>query len=275
RGVRAKQLEVVKLLLARGADVHYRSRVGETALSLAQTKRKVVGEIRKLLEAAGAQPDLLEEECRQLIRIVEEAEELDPTIPERWQELWHAHLEGDNFNRAPIHHAQLLCRLGTDIAMFQDDYATAIGLLDRLPAHPNAHRLTKTNYCDLYEDKLYCLLMGGEESEAILLARQWMAGEAKAPQIEGWLIEQCAGRALEDYFEAQIEPQVVVLISTPAATRLHDFGTPHAAQVPVSQALTTLAWDISQRLRRRPLKRRKLPEQATPQELYALFQKRG
>jgi len=215
RAVRAKQKETVKLLLARGANVHYRSRSGETALSLAQTKRKVVVEIRKLLEAAGAQPDLLEEECRQLIRTVEEAEDLDPTIPERWQQLWHANLEGENFNHAPLHHAQLLCRLGVDLAMFQNDYAAAIDLLNRLQAHPNAHRLTTTEYCDLYEDKLYCLLMGGEESEAILLARRWMEGEAKAPRIEGWMIEQCVGRALVDYFEAQIEPQVVVLISTP------------------------------------------------------------
>jgi hypothetical protein len=53
------------------------------------------------------------------------------------------------------------------------------------------------------------------------------------------------------------------------------FETMDAQDIPVSRELTDLTWDVFQRCRRRPLKRRKLPDQATPQELFTLLQRRG
>lgn len=248
----AREKDVVALLLARGADVHDRVWNGETAITLAQGKKKVVVEIRKMLETAGAKPDLLEEECRGLIKIVEEIDVLDTTLVDRWQELWRANLEDEYFNRAPLHHVHLLCRLGSLLAIFRGDFAEAIHLTGRLLSHPEANKLHPTLHLDLYGEKLYCLFQAGKENEAILLARQLMTGKVDGREIDLGLAKQRVRNCLQDCFETVDVPQTMV-----------------------SMELTTLAWDISQESRRRPLKYRKLLEQATLEELCTLLRRKG
>ncbi|MCW3099789.1 MAG: ankryin [Chthonomonadaceae bacterium] len=273
--VAISQKDAVELLLARGADVHYRSARGETALSQAKGKRGGGAQIRRMLEAAGAKPDLLEQECKRLIKTVEETGVLDTTVGDRWRELWHANLEGEHFNRARIHHVHLLCRLGALLALYQDDPTGAIDLLDRALSHPGITALPPHEHSELYGDRLYALLSADREAEAIAMALQLMKGEIAGRSIGPELAANIVGEALEDYFGTLAGRHVVVLLSTAAATHMHDFGTLEGSRAPVSRELTDLTWDVSQQLRRRPLKKRRLPEQATPQELYTLLQRRG
>jgi hypothetical protein len=273
--VGVKQKEAVELLLTRGADVDYRDAQGKTALSEAQGKRGVGAQIRRMLEVAGAKPNLLEQECKRLINTVEETGVLDETIGDRWRELWHANLEGEHFNRARIHHIHLLCRLGALLALYQDDPTGAIDLLDRALSHPRITDLHQHEHCELYGDRLYALLSADREAEAIAMALQLMKGEIAGRSIGPWLAANVVGEALEDYFGTLAGQHVIVLVSTAAATRLHDFDTPTGSPGPVSRELTDLTWEVSQQLRRRPLKKRRLPEQATPEELYTLLQRRG
>lgn len=250
--VKAKALDIVAILLARGADVHHRTRNGETALSLAQGKRGVSVQIRRMLEAAGAQPDLLDAECKQYIKSVEQTDVLDAEIVDRWAELWRENLEGNKFDLSHLHHAQLLCRLGSLIALHQDDYPGAIGLIERLLKHPKAKQLVEAELLDLYGEKLYYLLLAGDESRAIMLARILMTGNADNRRVKVCFAIGTIGEALEDFFENAVEQQDLV-----------------------SRELTDLAWDISQLLRKHPLKRRRLAGQATPQELYTLLRRKG
>ena len=241
------------------ADVHYYTCYGLSALTEARGNKKVDVEIRRMLEAASAQPDRLEEEYHRLLTIVEKAVVLDTTTLDRWKELREAYLEGENFADLPLHHAHMLCYLGISIAKRQGDYAAAMELIDRLFSHPKTAYLDPTTYSILfgylYDVKMYCLLKADQEAEAIALARQLLHSNVAGRALDSDLIGDyfpMGRQALEDYFE-----------------------TMDAQDIPVSRELTDLTWDVFQRCRRRPLKRRRLPDQATPHELYTLLQRRG
>ena len=79
-----------------------------------------------------------------------------------------------------------------------------------------------------------------------------MNGRVNDRQAEAYFAKCALREALEDYFE------VIA-----------------AQENPVSGELTELAWDLSQQLRKRPLKTRSLPEQAAPQVLHKLMRRRG
>jgi len=273
--VHSRDKEVVAALIARGADVHFRNWDGETALTRAQGKSKVIREIREMLEAAGAKLDLVEVECRQLLKMVEKAEDPDAKTVERWQELWHANLEGDKFHNAPVLHAYLLSRLGWELAAIREDYPAAIDFMNHLMSHPEACKLHVTDHRDLYQDKLWCLFQSGAENQAILLARQLMTGEVDGCTLAEWPVFPPDDEENNSEAEEKARKTAVWQAKQLVRDTLKDyFKTIEDQRTPLSAELATLAWDISQETRHDPLTRRRLPEQATPKALVALLSRR-